>query len=105
MRYIENMYCGKTIENISEIKEMLNNGISIFGTYVICIQNNGNNLMDILTTTQLLKPINIQKKYVIIGIANSKAEALSLVQKIISDYLKTKRSLNYFKTYFLRDKI
>lgn len=105
MRYYKNLLIGNTIDNVDEIIALLDKGTPTFGIYVICINDNSQNIMEIMFCGELFKEINADKDYCVIGIERGKKKAVDMVKDIIEDWFKVNGDLEGIKEYYSSNSI
>ncbi len=100
MRYAKKLFLGSGLQNnVEQIKSFLEEGVSVFDTYVLCVDEASNNLLYIFTTSELLKKHYAKRGFLIVGFANDKKEAYALTCEIVADFLKKGRSFAHFKHF------
>lgn len=78
MEFIEEIFVGESVKDLSTIIYSLKRGIPVFNLYCICLFSRENNPFEILTSRELFLPRNKEKNYLIAGIATGKREATDL---------------------------
>ena len=101
LNYSKRMYVSPNIENINEIKNLLDTKTSIYGIYLICISNESKNLFDIIHSTEVFKTIYTVKSFTIIGIAQGKKDSFVLTSSIIEDFYNLRKNLDGIHDFFL----
>lgn len=103
MRYYENIILHKNVDiDLEDIKDMLEEGKSVFNLYCVCVRSEGSSIMEIMTTTEILKEVNSQKDYGILAFAKGKSGAYEIVKELILDWLNEGMDLRSFKHYYNR---
>lgn len=95
------LFLGKSIENVDFIIQSLNNGAAVYDVYLLLINRESCNLMEIISSSQLFKSVYNSKSFVVIGLANGKKEAFELTAEVINSCMLKYGSLNEFKGRFL----
>lgn len=85
MKISKNLYVSENIKNEKQILDLLCNGIDIYGIYLICILKDSQSIFEIFESRQFFKTFNKDKEWILIGISNSKQEALLLVERIFKE--------------------
>lgn len=83
LKFSSDLIIGNTIENKEEIIDYLKQSISIFNVYILCSDRFSSNLMEIISSNEIFKPIYLKKDYTVLGIAGSKREAFNIAVDII----------------------
>lgn len=100
--YLKEMYVSPDIKNIKEIKNKLNDEISIYNIYLICVFKNSTSLFEIIHSTEIFKTINYRKEFIIVGIAEGKKNSFLLMTDIVKDFCKLNKSINEIKDFYLK---
>ena len=105
MRYYKNLLVGNTIDNVDEIIALLNKGTPTCDIYVICVDDESHNIMEIMFCCELFKEINGEKDFCVIGIERGKKKAVGMVKSIIEDWFKENGDLLELKKYYSNNSI
>ncbi len=97
----KNLYIGESVQDIEFIKLQLKKSIGVYDIFLICIDVGGKNFVEILHSTELFKPFNRNKKYKIIGIANTRKEVQKLLVEIIQNFINLEKDLKQFKNFYI----
>ena len=81
MRFAEELYVGKSIEDTAAVVSLMEMGITAPG---VCVRDNGRFSYEIMSSGQLLTERNAGK-YTVIGVAGGKREAFELLRFILED--------------------
>lgn len=101
IEFSKNLYIGKKIDNKNEIIDLISKNTPILNIFFICIDKKSNNLMEIIESKEIFKKINLNKNYMIIGIARGKSEAIEIVIDIFNKWIKQgKYNFNKNKSKF-----
>lgn len=101
IRYYENLIVDDSVDmEITQFKELMQNGIATYGIYAICVSDIGNGIMEILSSSNIIKSVNQSKNYGIIAIAKGEKNIKRMLCKIIEDWLKTHSDLSLIKIYY-----
>lgn len=101
MRYYENLIIDKSVDiEISDIKNLILQGIAIYNMYMICTSPLGKGLMEIISCNDILKEINNKKDYGIIAIAMGEKNINNILCDILGDWIKEGKDLNFIKNYY-----
>lgn len=101
MKLYENLYIGKSVENIAIIKKHLSKDDFYSGIYFICVSNDDSNMAVLLESRELFAWYNESKNYTIIGIASDKEEIKELLVQIIQDFVNLDKNIFGFKNFFI----
>lgn len=79
MKYIEDLFVGGSVQDLSTILYSLRQNIPVFHLYCICLfyDKKGNHI-EILSSKEICKKRYQQKEFVVVGVAYGKAEAVDL---------------------------
>ena len=91
---------GAAVYNIEQTMAMLKNGVGILNIYIILIDRNSKNLMEIIPSTQIFRECYAKKSFEIIAIANGKREALETASELIIENLAFAQDADMFKSRF-----
>ena len=84
MRFAEELYVGKSIEDTAAVVSLMEMGITAPGVFCVCVRDNGRFSYEIMSAGQLLTERNAGK-YTVIGVAGGKREAFELLRFILED--------------------
>lgn len=85
MEFIEEPYIGKSITDLETIFYSLKRRIPVMNIYCICISEESQFLLEIMSSKELYHQRNQNKKYCIAGIAQGKKEAYDLVRYMVEN--------------------
>lgn len=98
LNFIDNLYIGGTVINtfhdLDIIIKRIKNYESVNNLYLICMCD-GNNLFEIIRSSQISKDIFKRNNYTVVGVANGLDEAYQLVMDIILDYISNFPDCNF----------
>lgn len=101
IRYYENLIVDENVDiDIEDIKNMLEEGISVYNLYVICVSPVGNGIMEILNTSNLIKTVNSSKNYGVLAIAKGKKRIYQILIQIIGDWIRDNKDLCFIRRYY-----
>jgi|GEM_PF-1604613 len=104
MNYYKRLYVGDSVKNHERIIELLEEGVYVYGTHLICVKKNIDILLTIIDAKQIFNPSNNYKDYMVIGLTNGKKEAHELTKEIIFSYYQKNKGLSGFrKSFYLKD--
>jgi len=84
MIWYDNLYISKNIEQKADkIKWKINHNAGLLNMYIITLASNNENLLEIISTKELMQRDYPKKTLVIVGIAKGYEEAVSLAATII----------------------
>ncbi len=101
MEFSEKMIVGEMIEDKEKILSLIKDGVRVYKTYLICINKKSDNLLEIIESTEICKPMYEEKNYLVIGIAENKKEAIRIVESIIKNHYSQNTNEN-LKKHILR---
>lgn len=101
MKFYKSLYVSKSIANADEIIESLKHGQPIYNIYAVCVCKKTNGLMEILSTRELLKPVNVKRKYTVIALASGREDANNSAVKIIDEWYKMHGDFSGIKAYYI----
>lgn len=104
MEFIEDIFIGGSINELGTIIYSLKKNVPVLNIYCLCIKTEGKNLLEIMTSWELLKNKNENKKYIVIGIANGKMEAYDLAGYIFQFAEDNDWELNNFKSLVVKER-
>lgn len=93
MEFIKELFVGGSINDLGTIKYSLSRNIPVQNLYCICLFLDGKNQMQIVASRELCGKRYKDKKFLLCGIAMSKAEARDLLLFIIDTAVKNGRKL------------
>lgn len=100
MRWYDALWIGpKAEKKRRKLTAAVKNGDKMPGAYVIALSSNPRELLDIIPVSMIGNPGCPADKLYIIGIADGKAEAFSLVEKIV-DYIYRETGKLNIREYF-----
>lgn len=102
MNYYEKLYVGDSVKNHEHIIELLEKGIYVYNTYLICVKRNIDSLLTIIDAKQSYNPANNYRDYIIIGLTNGKKEAHELTKEIIFSYYQKNKGFSEFRESFYK---
>lgn len=85
MRFHKNLYVGKSIKHPDRVKRKLRVAAGQFQVYLITISSNGNNQLECFHNALLKQKIFYRQDHLVVGIAGSYEEALSLILQITEE--------------------
>ena len=98
MQFMGDLYVGESLSaNEYKIVEKVHKGKIVPNLYLLVLTLNPDNMLEIIPEWEILQKGYPSQDLKVIGIANGKKEAISLVQSIITD------SLNEMKTADVRE--
>ncbi|MGN1319469.1 MAG: hypothetical protein ACI4VF_10690 [Lachnospirales bacterium] len=101
IRYYENIIIDSNVDlTLSEIKELISKGISVFDMYLICVSSLGNGIMEIISLKDALKEINFSKNYGIIAISYGEDSIYKIFIDIITNWINDNKDLKFIKNYY-----
>lgn len=102
MYFHKRLFVSEKIENKDEIIALLEDCISVWDLYMICVCKESKNMFDIISSNEYFKEINKDKNYTIVGLAMGKNDAVNLLKDIFIWWLDGRGNLDGIKNYFIR---
>ncbi len=103
LKWNNSLYLGRMVQTReAEIRERLDSGKIDIGHYLITISVNPNDMLDIISTGTLITDHQRSQLPTVVGIAESKAEAVRLVIRITEDCIRECGNAD-LRTYLLRE--
>lgn len=102
MRFYKNLYVGETIKNVNLVKWKLKHAAGQFDAYLITLSENDSDQLNIFHNSMLKQKLFRSVDYKVVGIANGRAEALTLVKKMTDDCMEATGTGN-IKEYLKQD--
>ncbi len=101
IRYYENIIIDESVDiELTQIKNLIAQGIAVYNLYAICVSNKGNGIMEILSCTDLLKEINLSMNYGIIAMAKGRKNTDRMLCSLIESWINENRDLSLFRNYY-----
>lgn len=91
MEFVENIYTN--IKSYKKILKQLKKNKSLDNIYCVCIDKKSNSILEILHSREIFKKIYSDRNYIVVGLANSKKEAINIVCNIIGNVYKHSNDL------------
>ena len=89
MQFMGTLYLGESVSPKEyEIVKKVHSGQVIPNLYLIAFSSNADNMLDLIPEWEALQKGYPKESLKVVGIANGKAEALDLVQRIIEESLQ-----------------
>lgn len=101
LKFYKKLYLDPDIVDEKEIIEKIEDGINIFGLYLICVSKNINHIFEIFSLSEAFKKRYENKEYIVVGMAYSKKQAFILVKNIFEDNIK---DISHIKQKFIKNK-
>lgn len=95
MEFAENIYTN--IKDYKKILKQLKKNKIENNIYCICVDKKSNSILEILHSREIFKQVYSNQNYIVIGIADSKKEALKIVCDIIENIYKQDNNLTDIK--------
>ena len=102
IKFAKKVYLTTDINKDKTLLKYIKNNIHCYGIYIICIDENNDNLMNIYHSPELIKEYKRNKGLKIIGITSTKKRAFNLVVEIVKDHYNIYEDFNNFKESFLK---
>ena len=100
MRFYKYLYVGETIKNVNLVKWKLKHAAGMLDVHLITISFNNDDQLDCFHNGLLKQKIFRNVDYYVVGIANGREEAISLIQEITNDCIEATGTGN-IKQYLL----
>lgn len=101
IRYYENLIVDENVDiEINDIKDLLDDGYSVFNLYVLCVSPIGNGIFEILNTSNLLKEVNSTKDYGIVAFAKGRNAINKILIDIIKQWYHENGNLDFIRRYY-----
>ena len=98
--FYKKILLSKRFEDHKGIFKSLNDGELPVNSFLICINRNSTNLMDIYFSGEIHKPYIKTDGLLLIAVCKDKNDAKNTCVKIISDFLGENKDLDEFKNTF-----
>lgn len=101
MRFYKYLYVGETIKNVNLVKWKLKHAAGMLDVHLITLSLNDSDQLDCFHNALLKQKVFRSVDYYVVGIANGRAEAISLIQQITDDCIEATGTGN-IKQYLLK---
>lgn len=98
------MYLDDEIDNADAIIKSIEESIPVFDLKLICVSNNENHVLEIVSLSEIFRKKYENRKIVVIGMAYGRKNSLKIIQKIFENYIVLGRDLGSMKKNFLENK-
>ena len=102
MQWIKSLRIGKKVKNSENIIKLLDESLSVYGIYCICIRKQSSNLFEIIHSIEIFKKVHKQEELLVVGLADGKKEAFLMIHEIIQEYILEHGNLQNFKENTLK---
>lgn len=102
MNYIKELYIDEKLKEPEKILASIKRKENVFNVYLICVDKNGHNFADIMSTYEAFAERNSRKDITLIGVAYGRRGAYMLFESILEQYLEKGFDLDEFKNKILQ---
>lgn len=89
MKFLQDLYLGETIvPKVNQIVEKVNNNQIVPNLYLIALSETEDNMLDLIPEWEVLQKGYPKESIQVVGLANGKKEAVSMVQFMIEESLQ-----------------
>ncbi|MBE6008729.1 MAG: hypothetical protein E7235_05975 [Lachnospiraceae bacterium] len=102
MDYIKELYIDEKLKNPENILASIKRKENVFNVYLICVDKQSKNIVDIMPTYEAFAERNSRKEITLIGVAYGRRGAYELFKRMVEDHLKKGHKMIEFKDRLLQ---